>query len=133
MKPKDVLLERWKEIIAKKADSPAIFNTAGEGVRSFLQIEEGALAQAKLRTTKRYNVSAIKTGNHFDWPSSFLACLRMQHVVLPIDESVNEQQASAAFSIAEKSGITDWGDKPPALFKMTSGTTASPRLIRFRS
>ena len=37
------------------------------------------------------------------------------------------------FSIAAKSEITDWGDKPPALFKLTSGTTAGPCLVRFRS
>src|SRR5207302_667373 len=35
--------------------------------------------------------------------------------------------------IAAKSGITDWGDKPPTLFKLTSGTTSAPRMIRFRS
>src|SRR5205814_4373216 len=68
-----------------------------------------------------------------DWPSHFLACLRRQRVILPIDESVSKQQAEAAVSIAAKSGITDWGDKPPTLFKLTSGTTSAPRMIRFRS
>jgi acyl-CoA synthetase (AMP-forming)/AMP-acid ligase II len=59
--------------------------------------------------------------------------LRRQRVILPIDESVSKQQAEAAVSIAAKSGITDWGDKPPTLFKLTSGTTSAPRMIRFRS
>src|SRR5438094_5135418 len=42
-------------------------------------------------------------------------------------------QSDAAFSFAAKSGSTEWGDKPPTLFKLTSGTTATPRLVRFRS
>ena len=134
MKPTDVLLERWEEILARKGDSPAIFNTDGEVVYTFRQIEDHAVAEAKIRGGKRpYNASAIQIGNHVSWPSSFLACLRTQHVVLPIDESVSTPQATVALSVAAKSGITDWGDKPPTLFKLTSGTTASPRMIRFRS
>jgi acyl-CoA synthetase (AMP-forming)/AMP-acid ligase II len=134
MKPRDVLLERWEEILARKGDSPAIFNTAGDVVCTFRQIEDHAVAEAKIRGGKPpHNVSAIQIGNHVSWPSSFLACLRTQHVVLPIDESVSTPQATAALAVAAKSGITDWGDKPPALFKLTSGTTATPRMIRFRS
>ena len=134
MKPKDAILERWEAILAQKGDAPAIFNTRGEVARTFLQIEEHARQiEAKMPAVKRYNVSAIQIGNHDDWPSHFLACLRRQRVILPIDESVSKQQAEAAVSIAAESGITDWGDKPPTLFKLTSGTTSAPRMIRFRS
>src|ERR1051325_9852853 len=103
MKPKDVLLERWDAVLAKKGDHPAIFDTERQVMRTFRQIDDLARSKAKLQTTKPHNVSAIKIGNHFDWPSSFLACLRTEHVVLPIDESVSEQQAGAALSIAAKS------------------------------
>src|SRR5207244_11684876 len=89
--------------------------------------------EAKGHSPKRYNVSAIQIGNHQDWPSSFLVCLRKRNVSLPIDESVPKEQSDAVFSVAAKSGITDWGDTPPTLFKLTSGTTATPRLVRFRS
>jgi long-chain acyl-CoA synthetase len=133
MKPEDALLERWARILARKGDSAAIFDRRGEIVRTFRQIEERAVAEAKLRIAQPYNVSAFQIGNHFDWPSSFLACLQTMRVVLPIDESVSQQQADAAVSIGAKSGITNWGNKPPTLFKLTSGTTAAPRLIRFRS
>ena len=54
-------------------------------------------------------------------------------MLLPIDEAITEEQAGAALSIAAKSGITEWGDQPPTLFKLTSGTTSAPRMIRFRS
>jgi long-chain acyl-CoA synthetase len=134
MKRKDVLLERWGEILAHKADAPAIFNTRGDIVRTFGQIEKHATAHAKFSSGKpRYNVSAIQAGNHMDWPSLFLGCLRTEHVVLPIDESVGPQQVKAAISVSSNRGNTDWGDKPPVLFKLTSGTTATPRMIRFRS
>jgi long-chain acyl-CoA synthetase len=134
MKPRDVLLERWEEILARKGDSPAIFNSSGEVERTFRGVEEHSRAvEAKMPSKGPHNVDGIQIGNHPDWPSHFLACLRTQRVVLPVDESVTPQQTSAAMSVAAKSGITDWGDKPPTLFKLTSGTTATPRMIRFRS
>ena len=134
MKPKDALLERWETILAQKSDVPAIFDKRGQVVLTFVQVEEHARQiEAKMPATEPHNVHAVQIGNHHDWPALFLACLRRQRVVLPIDESVSKQQADAAVSIAAKSGITDWGDKPPTLFKLTSGTTSAPRMIRLRS
>src|SRR3989440_6570988 len=134
MKEKDVLLESWEAILAQKADSPALFDTRGEVVRTFRQVEKHARqVEAQMPNTKPHNVHAIQIGNHPDWASFFLACLRTQRVLLPIDEAITEEQAGAALSIAAKSGITEWGDQPPTLFKLTSGTTSAPRMIRFRS
>ncbi len=142
MKLEDPLLAAWEKTLARKGHMPAILNTAGQVLRTFRGIEEHARAvettiaralEAKRHSPKPHNVSAIQIGNHQDWPSSFLVCLRKRNVFLPIDESVPKEQSDAAFSVAAKSGITDWGDKPPTLFKLTSGTTATPRLVRFRS
>ena len=128
------MLERWAAILAQKPDAPAIFNTGGEIVRTFRQIEERARRdETKFPVVKPHNVHAIQIGNHFDWPSAFIAGLRTQRVILPLDESLTKEQADAAFKIAAKSGITDWGDKPPTVFKLTSGTTAAPRMVCFRS
>ena len=142
MKSKDPLLAAWEETLARKSDAPAIFNTAGEVLRTFHGIEEHAQAvettmaralEAKGPSSKPHDVSAIQIGNHQDWPSRFLVSLRNRNVFLPIDESLAKDQADKAVLIAAKSGITDWGDKPPTLFKLTSGTTAEQRLVRFRS
>jgi acyl-CoA synthetase (AMP-forming)/AMP-acid ligase II len=134
MKPKDALLQRWEAILAQKNDAPAIFNTAGEVLRTFRGIEEHARAvEEKTRPVNPGNVNGIQIGNHQDWPSLFLTNLRRGQIVLPIDESVGKQQSDMAMSIAAKSGLIDWGNKLPAVFKLTSGTTAAPRLIRFRS
>jgi acyl-CoA synthetase (AMP-forming)/AMP-acid ligase II len=132
MKPKDSLLQRWEAVLAQKGDAPAIFNTRGQVEGTFRQIDARARdLESKIDPAKPHNINAIQIGNHPDWPSLFVACLRAKRVVLPIDESVTRQQADAAVSIAAKSGITDWGDKPPVLFKLTSGTTSAPRMIRF--
>ena len=134
MKFLDPLLEAWEKTLARRRNAPAILATSGEVIRTFLGIEERARAvQRKMPGCKPFNVNAIQIGNYADWPSLFLACLRTQRVVLPIDESISKEQAEAAVSIAARSGTTDWGDRPPALFKLTSGTTAAPRLVRFRS
>lgn len=138
MKSDDPLLLAWEETLARKGDKPAIFNTAGEVLRTFRGIEEQARAiEAKTRPAptdnRPHNVSEIRIGNDADWFSLFLDCLRKQRICLPTDESITAQQADAAMSVAAKSGITDWGDRPPTLFKLTSGTTAAPRLVRFRS
>lgn len=134
MKQRDVLLERWEEILARKGDSPAIFNTAGEIIRTFREIENHAReTESKMPAATPNTLNAIRIGNHLDWPSLFLACLRTTRIVLPIDESISQQQADAAVSIAARCSNVDWGDKPPTLFKLTSGTTSAPRMVRFRS
>ena len=84
----------------------------------------------------------------------FIACLRKQLVVLPLDQSIGEQQRDAALEICRASALVsavpsenspqiirlrtadttaDWGENVPSLLKLTSGTTAAPRAIRFRS
>ena len=99
MKPGDVLLERWEEVLARKGDSPAIFNTAAEVVRTFAQIDEHAReVESKMPEAGPHSLNAIQIGNHTNWPSFFLACLRTKRTVLPIDESVSKQHADAAVS-----------------------------------
>src|SRR5256714_3317778 len=148
MKPKDVLLERWKETLARKSNSPGIFNTRGEVVRTFQQIDERARDfEAKIDNFDAGSVLAVQIGNHEGWPSILIACLRRGIVVLPLEQSISEQQRDAAFKTCRVSGIVEsadafrkidnerpgWAENIPSLLKLTSGTTAAPRAIRFRS
>ena len=79
MKPNDALLDamgrnRWPE----KA-TPAILDPAGEVVRAhFDEIEDTRPRFAKPRfgSFRPGNVLAVQIGNHEDWPSILLACLR---------------------------------------------------------
>ena len=149
MKPHDPLLTAWEETLARKADRPAIFNSRGEWVRSFQQIDDQAhILERKIDMFPAGSVIAVQIGNHEDWPAIFLASLRRGTVVLPVDESIGGQQRDAAFktcavAVAAVSGgrfvdvlpaaTTQWRNHPPSLLKLTSGTTAAPRAIRFRS
>ena len=153
MKPHDPLLAGWEETLARKRERPAIFNTRGECMRSFQQIEEQAhVWERKIDMFPAGSVIAVQIGNHEDWPAILLACLRRRLVVLPLDESLSEQQRHGAFKTcgvvaAAVSGGRDieilpaatpaatpqWSGNPPALLKLTSGTTAAPRAIRFGS
>src|SRR5213075_230141 len=100
------------------------------------------------------SVIAIQIGNHQEWPSILIACLRSQLVILPLEQSISGQQRDAALKVCGATALastvssgdfpeifrlrtadatTDWAENPPTLLKLTSGTTATPRAIRFRS
>jgi acyl-CoA synthetase (AMP-forming)/AMP-acid ligase II len=121
-------------------------------LRTFDQIEEEArdFEQALLHEGQPGEVVAIQVGNHASWPALLLACLRSGLVALPLERTVTEQERDAALRICSAAalvladedrvtlrrlphGSVEWGPNPPSLLKLTSGTTAAPRAIRFRS
>jgi long-chain acyl-CoA synthetase len=155
MKHGDPLLLAWQTTISGKGDDAAILDATGRIARSFRDIEAHARAfEAKIDMLLPGAVVAVQIGNHEDWPAVFIACLRKQLVVLPLDESIGEQQRDAALEICRASAVmstvpsgnspqiirlrtadttADWGENVPSLLKLTSGTTAAPRAIRFHS
>ncbi len=128
MKLDNALLEAWEETLAQKRDAPAIIDTGGAVLRTFADVEgrarelEGEMAGDR--------VYPIDLGNQPDWPSHLLAALRRRAVALPLESTITASQREAALRICTAG---DWGKPPPALLKLTSGTTAAPRAIRFRS
>jgi long-chain acyl-CoA synthetase len=155
MKSDDALLAAWAETLGRKEDAPAIFETSGAVARTFRAIEEQAREFArKIDMFESGSVVAIQVGNHFDWAAMLLACLRRKLVVLPLEQTIGGDQREAALKICNAAGIvaaavsggrsleilplgtaaaTTWRRNAPALLKLTSGTTAAPRAIRFRS
>ena len=155
MKHGDSLLLAWQTTISRKGDDAAVFDATGRIARSFRDIEGHARAfEAKMDKLPPGAVVAVQIGNHEDWPAVFIACLRKQLAVLPLDQSIGEQQRDAALEICRASALVsavpsenspqiiplrtadttaDWGENVPSLLKLTSGTTAAPRAIRFRS
>jgi len=155
MKEHDPLLAAWQRTVSCKGDGAAVFDSTGKIERSFRDIENGAHAfHTKIDTLPAGAIVAVQIGNHPDWPSVFIACLRKQLVVLPLDQSIGERQRDAALEICKATAVVsavpsgsiptilrlrtaeslaDWGGNPPSLLKLTSGTTAAPRVIRFRS
>jgi len=155
MKSSDALLAAWQRILGRAKDSPAILNTHGEVVRKFSEIDARAHDfESKIETFKAGSIIAIQVGNHEDWASILIACLRRRLVVLPLEQSISDQQRDAAleicaakvlvsavpsgnsptvFRLGTANATADWGEPLPSLLKLTSGTTATPRAIRFRS
>ena len=153
MKSPDPLLNAWRQTLRRAKEGPAILNTCGEILRKFADVEERACEfESNLEMFTPGSVIAVQIGNHEDWPSILLACLRRHLVVLPLEQSMNDQQRDVALEVCKASavvsavpgnspkiarlrtadGTVDW-DQQPSLLKLTSGTTAAPRAIRFRS
>ena len=155
MKSSDPLLAAWHDTLSRKGDEVAVVNAASGIISSFRDIEQRARAfEAKLSTFPSGAVIAVQIGNHEAWPAVFIGCLRRRLVVLPLDESMIEQQRDTALAICKASAVvsplpsanipqvsrlrtagatTNWNGNPPSLLKLTSGTTATPRAILFRS
>lgn len=155
MKSSDALLAAWRRTVGRAKDSPAILNTHGEVVRTFSEIDDRARDfDREIETFKAGNVIAIQIGNHEDWASILIACLRRRLVVLPLEQSIGDQQRDAALKICDARAVVsvvpsgsspalfrlkaaeataNWGEHSPSLLKLTSGTTAAPRAIQFLS
>src|SRR5437868_13916848 len=146
MKARDPLLAAWQRTVSRKGDDAAVFDSTGKIARSFRDVEEGARAfYTKIDMFTAGAVVAVQIGNHQDWPWGFIASLRKQLVVLPLDQSISERQRAAALEICQATagvsaatltgedatGGTDmgharlttaappveWGCKPPSLLK----------------
>ena len=147
----DSLAEAWASLAGLEQHA-AIFDTNGFVLRTFGQIEEEArgFEETLLREFGPGEVVAIQLGNHAAWPALLLACLRRQLVALPLERTLAEREREAALSVCQASALAEimneqialkrlsrepiaWGPNPPSLLKLTSGTTAAPRAIRFRS
>jgi len=155
MKSDDSLLAAWQKTLSQKGNRAAVLDSTGKTALSFRDIEERSRGfETKIARLPRGAVVAVQIGNHEEWPSVFIACLRKQLVVLPLDQSLGEQQRDAAVEICGATAVLyaaphkaspeliplrtadvtpDWGKNRPSLLKLTSGTTAAPRCIRFRS
>jgi acyl-CoA synthetase (AMP-forming)/AMP-acid ligase II len=155
MKQGDPLLLAWHTTVSRRDNDAAIFDSNGSIARSFRDIEEHARAfEDQIGSLLPGTVVAVQIGNHGAWPGILIGCLRKQLVVLPLDRSIGEQQRDAALEIS-RAGVlvsavlgesspqvvrlrttdttADWRENVPSLLKLTSGTTAAPRAIRFRS
>ncbi|CAN5394970.1 N/A [soil metagenome] len=150
-KTEDPLLEAWAETLRRRQEDVAIFDSQGRALARFREVEDLSRRYEEdvLQELRAGEIMALQIGNHAHWPALFLASLRRRIVVLPLERTISEQErasalrtchASAVMTSVESgltrlpsSSLVDWGQRPPALLKLTSGTTAAPRAIRFRS
>jgi acyl-CoA synthetase (AMP-forming)/AMP-acid ligase II len=149
MKIEDPLLAAWEATLAQYGDEPAIFDAQGRVLFRFGEIEERSRHFDSLDDFVIGEIVALQIGNHADWPAIFLACLRRGIVILPLEPTMSERERHAALQVCGAEGLMlaperaivrlgtttaiDWAGRRPVLLKLTSGTTAEPRAIRFRS
>jgi len=158
MKSPDVILGAWEKTLTRKSDAAAILGPKGNTLRTFDEIEKRAHDFAhQIDSFQPGDVLAVQIGNHEDWPSILIAVLRKQVVVLPLEQSISDQQRDIAleicgatglltqpadslsptFSQSERRFLLSSGEKMRmrgiSLLKLTSGTTGTPRAIQFRS
>jgi long-subunit acyl-CoA synthetase (AMP-forming) len=106
MKLNNALLAAWRETVGRAKDSPAIFNTHGRVVRRFSDIEERARDfETKVDMFGAGSVIAIQIGNHEDWQSILIACLRQRLVVLPLEQSISDQERDAALEVCRARAV----------------------------
>ena len=143
------MLGAWEATLERRHDEPAIFDPQRRVLFRFGEIEERSRRCDDLQDFAAGEIVAIQIGNHADWPALFLACLRRQVVVLPLEPTMSEQERDLALRTCRAAGLIaaperpvvrldaggaiDWEDRRPVLLKLTSGTTATPRAVRFRS
>ncbi len=154
MKREDPLLAAWSATLARRRRESALFDSQRRVLLRFGEIEELSHRYeteegAGLKDFTPGEIVALQIGNHAHWPALFLACLRRGVVVLPIEQTVSERERASALQTCRVAGLIDepgkpivrldaggaiaWGEQAPVLLKLTSGTTAAPRAIRFRS
>lgn len=148
----DPLLAAWEETLRRRREDPAIYDRKGEVLFRFAGLEELSRqyeAESGLRDFAAGKIVGLQIGNHPHWPAIFLACLRRELVVLPLEQTVSETERASALQTCRAAGLItapdqpiirlkeecpiDWKARAPVMLKLTSGTTAAPRAIRFRS
>jgi acyl-CoA synthetase (AMP-forming)/AMP-acid ligase II len=129
-----------------------LFDTGGGVSRTFLEIDKEAAEWAvRLENIPQGTVIGLQIGNHPSWPALFLACVRRSLPVLPLETTITRNERATALeltgartllSINQNDSIAMTAMDPPcadrqstdcSLLKLTSGTTAAPRAIQFRS
>jgi acyl-CoA synthetase (AMP-forming)/AMP-acid ligase II len=133
---------------------PAILAADGTVLRTFAQIEEGAV---RLAAKKSVTASggpgfpcALQLGNNAELPSFLLALWRLGRVPVLLDQSLDGPNREAALDTCRASALVTWEDPQDSrrifhvqlrngapfadgtqFLKLTSGTTGVPRAIRF--
>ena len=148
----DALLAAWAETIARRGPEGAVFDTRGEVSRTFSEIDAEADMSSGRLDFEPARVLAIQIGNHPAWPAIVARLFKASIGRAPARDKHGELRSGRplwayvmrrVWSPPIRAGEVEmtgwprlrveWGRNPPSLLKLTSGTTAAPRAIRFRS
>jgi len=148
----DPILGAWNGLCQRSPEAPACFDLEGRSLLSRGQLDEIACRFAReWGRLPRGAIVVVSAANQAAWPALFLASLRSGLILNPLESTSplvhdvawqREIGVSAVYSLRagklelvseSRSQPVFWPDAPPDLLKVTSGTTARPRTVRFRS
>jgi long-chain acyl-CoA synthetase len=136
----------WTQVLKDRSRETAIFSDDCSVLRTFQEVEEE-------RATWRDRLSAFSTGdcivaaigNEPSWPAFLLACWDRGLVVAPVEPDLQAAQLDRILQLTQAQGLVlgtgierfgcppiRWDNPRPDLLKITSGTTGTPRAVRFR-
>ncbi|SRR5581483_10211132 len=146
---KNAILQRWEETFAERGDAPAVFAPDGRVLRTFADVENEArsLTANELKMVAPRSVLAIQVGNCASWPALLLAAFRCELIPLPLGRHIEKAERDNALQTCDAAALIESehdelklstiGERQSAIdadfLKLTSGTTAAPRAIRFRA
>lgn len=156
MQSPDPIVQRWQATLGREPQRPALLDPTGRILRTFQEIDaEATQLEARFAALPTGTVLAVQIGNHPAWPSVLLAGWRRELVLLPLETTITLQERGAVLEMSGAHALLIGGPQEdlelqaldqtkatrdifvpgerPSLLKLTSGTTAAPRAIRFRS
>ena len=136
------ILQAWTETLRRRAEDPAILAADGSVLRRFSDIEaESVTIEQGLHAIPAGAVCALQIGNTPAWPALLLALFRRRLVPLPLGRHVepaelqNIIQAQQVYTLFTPAGQVLQNaaaiSSSAAFLKLTSGTSGTPRGIRF--
>jgi len=140
------ILARWEGVRAARGVEPAVISQDGTVARTFSDLERGGREWAERFEELRDGASiGIQLANGPEWIEALLGAWRTGRTVVPMDRELTGQRRDA---VEQLCGVgarvlgpdpmdcvrTPWEPvawDPPALVKLTSGSTGEPRAICF--
>jgi long-chain acyl-CoA synthetase len=136
----------WRQVLKDKSSRAALFAEDGALLRIFQEVEEErAEWRTRLSGFSAGDGVVAALGNDPSWPAFLLAAWDQALVVAPIEPDGSETELDKILELIRAQGLVrankierfdrpqmDWKGLRPDLLKITSGTTAAPRTVRFR-
>jgi long-chain acyl-CoA synthetase len=136
----------WKQVLKGRNREPAIFSDNCSILRTFQEVEEERAAwRSRLCGFSIGDCLVVAIGNDPSWPAFLLACWDRALVVAPIEADLPPAQLGRILQFTQAQGLVlasgverfdcspiHWDGPRPDLLKITSGTTGTPRAVRFR-
>ncbi len=136
----------WQRVLRSRSRQAALFAEDGKVSRTFQDVEEErAEWRARLSGFLPGDSVVGALGNDPSWPAFLLAAWDRALVVTPIEPDGTEAQLDTVLELVRAQGLVRaskiecfdrpqiaWEGLRPDLLKITSGTTAAPRAVRFR-